>query len=438
MILVLVVVGLLVLLASRFLKPRASQSANLTYWGLWESQTVIQPLIDEYQAANPGITIEYVFQSPREYRERLQNALASGTGPDIFRIHNTWVPMFKSELSTVPAEAYSAADFETTFYPVAKSDLRVGSGYVGIPLEIDGLAMFVNEDLLATGGQSVPTSWEDLRRVAIDMSVCDSEDGRCVSGSRVLVSGVAMGTADNVDHWQDILALLMLQNNVNLNAPAGQSAEEALQYYTIFNRSDHVWDSTLPNSTLAFAQGKVAINFAPSWRVFDVRSLNPNLNFKTYPVPQLPLDPTRGEKPVTWASYWVEGVSKKSSNPQSAWDFLRFISSAESMQKMYQNSVSAGRDFGEPYGRQDLSGSLASAPYVGAYISQAGGAKSWYMASSTWDGPTGINSRLSTYFADAVNGVNQGKSATEAIKTLAAGVNQVLSQYGITTAAPVR
>ncbi len=428
-ILVLIVVGVVV--GKQLLARKSSGTANLTYWGLWESKDVIQPLIDEYEAAHPGVKIDYIFQSPREYRERLQNTLSSGSGPDIFRIHNSWVPMFKADLATIPANVYSAADFETTFYPTVKQDLRIGNNYVAIPLEFDGLAMYVNQDLLTKGGQTVPTSWEDLRKAAIALSVCDSEDGKCTPGSRILVSGAAMGTADNIDHWQDIVSLLMLQNNVNLNSPLGQSAEEALQYYTIFNRSDHIWDSTLPNSVQAFAQGKVAIIFAPSWRVFDIKTSAPQLNFNIYAVPQLPLDPARGEKPVTWASYWAEAVNKKSPSSAVAWDFIKFLSSQESLQKLYKNATTAGRDFGEPYSRVDMANLLIAAPKVSAYINQAPQAKSWYIASSTFDGATGINSKLSAYFADAINGVNQGRTPTESVKTLNSGINQVLSAYGL-------
>lgn len=429
----LLIVGAGVLVARMLANRRPTGDVTLKWWGLWESAEVVQPLIDEYQTAHPNVKIEYVFSSHREYRERLQNALSSGSGPDIFRLHNTWVPMFKSDLANVPTNVLLAAEFDTSFYPTAKADLRLGNNYVAIPLEFDGLAMYVNDDLLARGGKTVPTTWEDLRRTAIDLSVCDSEDGRCTSGSRVLVSGVAMGTADNVDHWQDIVALLMLQNNVNLNTLTGLPAEEVLQYYTIFNRSDHIWDSTLPNSTLAFSQGKVAIMFGPSWRAHDILAMNPALKFSTHVVPQLPLDPARGEKPVTWASYWAEGVNKNSPYATEAWEFLKFLSSSESVQKLYQQAVASGRAFGEPYSLTELGSSLSSAPYVGAYIAQAPTARSWYLSSFTHDGPTGLNTRLSTYFADAINMVGLGGSATEAVTTLSAGINQVLSQYGIQT-----
>ncbi|MEK7091118.1 MAG: extracellular solute-binding protein [Patescibacteria group bacterium] len=429
-ILVLVIAGFF---AARFFLQlsKKSQKVELAYWGLWESESIIKPLIDEYQTAHPNVKISYVFQSPREYRERLQTALSMSKGPDLFRIHNSWIPMFKNDLSPVPPTAYSASEFESTFYPTVKSDLRLSGNYMAIPLEIDGLAMFINDDLLTKSGQSIPASWEDLRSAAKALSVCDSEDGTCSTGDRILISGAAMGTTDNVDHWQDILAVLMLQNNVNLNAPTGASAEDALSYYSVFTRSDHVWDSTLPPSTQAFAAGKLAIYFAPSWRVFDLNAINPQLKFSVHPIPQLPLDPARGEKPVTWASYWVEGVNKKSPNTTAAWEFLKFLSSKESLAKLYQQAVISGRPFGEPYSRIDLASQLSSDPLAGPYIAQAQYARSWYIASDTFDGPTGINTRLSAHFATAVGSVNQGRSPSEAVKTLSAGINQVLSQYGL-------
>ena len=344
--------------------------------------------------------------------------------------------MFKTQLAPVPPQVYSAQTFEATFYPVAKTDLRLGSNYVAVPLEFDGLAMFTNQDLFAAAGKTVPQSWEELRQTAIDLSVCDTEDGKCRSGDRVLVSGAALGTADNVDHWQDIVAVLMLQNNVNLNAPSGKPAEDVLEFYTVFSRTDGMWNSTLPNSTTAFANGKLAIYFGPSWRAFDIGAIAPQMKFTTSPIPQLPLDPALGEKPIAWASYWAEGVNVKSAYAKEAWDFIGWLSAKEGLQKFYQQAVASGRSFGEPYSRQDMASLVQTDPYVGAYISQAPNAKSWYLASFTWDGPTGINSRLSQYFADAINGVNQGKSTTEAIKTLSGGINQVLSQYGLAASAP--
>ncbi|MBI2587464.1 extracellular solute-binding protein [Candidatus Amesbacteria bacterium] len=433
----LIVPLLLVLVGAGFLAVKlfgtftGLNSTNLTWWGLWESESIIQPLIDEYQKKHPNVKITYVQQSPREYRERLQTALSQGKGPDIFRLHNSWIPMFRAELSPIPVSVFSSPSFESTFYPTARTDLKVGANYVAIPLMYDGLAMFINDDLFKSANQPPPKTWDDLRTVAQALSQCDTTDGTCASGAKILVSGAALGTADNVDHWQDILATLMLQNNVNLNAPAGKSADDALSFYTIFVREDHMWNSTLPSSTFQFAAGKVGIYFAPSWRVFDILAQNPQLKFSIHPLPQLPVDPARGEHPTAWATYWAEGVNKKSLRAAAAWEFLKFMSTPESLQKLYQNAVSSGRAFGEIYPRTDMADSLTDSPYVTAFVQQAPIARSWYLTSGTWDGSSGLNSRLSAYFADAVNSVLQSGSAGNAVDTLSAGITQVLSTYGL-------
>ena len=116
-------------------------------------------------------------------------------------------------------------------------------------------------------------------------------------------------------------------NGADLRNPTNKLAADALLFYTLTSRSDRVWDETLPNSTQAFASEKVAMYFAPSWRINDLKAINPNLDFGVLPVPQLP------NSTITWASYWVEGVSASSENQQAAWQFLKFISQKESLEK---------------------------------------------------------------------------------------------------------
>ena len=137
-----------------------SLSSEITWWGLWEDDVNIKSVISEYEAINTNIKIKYVKQSKEDYRERLTNTLAKGTGPDIFRFHNTWVPMYKSEFDKVPASVYSIGDFSTTFYPVAVSDLTIGGSLVGIPLEYDGLSLYINEEIFEKAGQDLPNNLE--------------------------------------------------------------------------------------------------------------------------------------------------------------------------------------------------------------------------------------------------------------------------------------
>lgn len=416
-----VLVIILALVGVKLFTKVAPGGSTITWWGLWEDNTVVAPLISAYEASHPNVKITYVKQSPQDYRERLTSALAKGTGPDIFTFHNTWVPMFKNDLDTLPTSVMNPADFAKNFYPIMSSDLTSGNGITGIPLGYDALTLYINEDIFNKVGKTPPTTWDDLRTLARELTVKDDQGA-------ITQSGVSLGRTENVDHWPEIIALMMLQNGVDLTSPIGKPAEDALTFFTMFSSVDGVWDPTLPSSTQAFAAGKVAMYLAPSWRAFEIFDQNSKLKFRTVSVPQLPKDDPK-QLDITYATYWAQGVSAKSGKKSASWDFLKFLSTQDSLQKLYQNQTKV-RNFGEPYPRIDMANLLMNHPLVGSIITQAPGAETWYLASRTFDGPTGINSQLANYFGDAINAVADGKStAAQALATAAQGVAQVLTQY---------
>lgn len=394
------------------------KQVNLTWWGLWEPNEVLTGIIKDFQTQNPGVTIVYSQQSIKDYRQRLQSAFDRGQGPDIFRFHNTWVPMLSQQnlFSTLPSAVMSSSEYQSTFYPQASKDLKGAAGLVGIPLMTDGLELYVNKKALAATGKQAPTTWQDFALLAKDLTIRDAD-------GKIARAGAAMGSAANVDHFSDVLGLLILQNGGNPGNPSDSThlVSDALTFYTQFLRSDHVWDETLPNSTYAFAIEKVAMMFAPSWRAFEIKQINPNIDFATYPVPQL------SDTKVNWASYWAEGVSRTSANQDTAWKFLKFLSSKANLEKMY-TQASSQRLFGEPYPRVDMASELLNDQYTGAIIKQAPTAASWYMSSRTFD--SGINDQIIQYYADAVNKINTGVTVPETLTTLTSGVTSVLNKYG--------
>jgi len=418
--LALIFIGFLVfkVIIPRFQKPPESETITLKYWGLWEPEDLVAQIINDYRADHPNVTIQYVRQSSKDYRERLQSSLAKGDGPDIFRWHNTWLPMLKNDLEPLPQTIYSPSEFDSLFYPIAKKDVFFNGSYYGLPLEFDALSLYVNQDMFVSQPDlKVPTTWDNLRQTAFKLRKLDAK-------GRLVTAGVALGTASNVDHFSDILGLMILQNGGDPGKPDDQAVTSALKFYTLFATQDKSWDASLPNSTYAFATEKVAMILAPSWRALEIKQINPQLNFKIYPAPQLP-----GTN-VSWATYWIEGVSKKSANPQAAWEFIKYLSSQEVMTKMY-SLASQNRLFGEPYSRQDLASSLQADPFVGAILTQAISAQSWPLASNTFD--NGLNDRLIKYYEDAINSYQKQDDQKLITENLAQGVSQILSQYGLNT-----
>lgn len=418
-------------------KPEQPAVANvtLTYWGLWEDkQEIMQPIIDEYQKAHPNVTITYTMEDPKQYRERLSAAFDRGEGPDIFRFHNTWVPMFTKQLQSMPATVYSEDEYAKTFYPVVLSDLKTKSGIVGVPLEIDGLVLFYNEDLLKSANVDVPKTWVDVQDAVEKITV--------KQGATLVTSAIALGLAENVEHFSDILALMMLQNGTrpqtSLTTCSDKNtkscAVEALAFYHKFaEEPTATWNSQQENSILAFAGGTVAMVIAPTWQAHTITAINPTLPFKIAPVPQLPCEVEPCAK-VHWATYWAEGVNVKGKNSQAAWEFIKYLSSADTVQKLYARQVEVRKIFGEPYARVELGQMLQDNQYLAPLIESAPYMKSFYGASRTQDGDTGINTTVINYFRNAVNSLSKNTSPETAISTADTGLKQVFARWGITPA----
>lgn len=397
--------------------PKKSEAVTLTYWGLWEEGAVFQSLIADFERQNPSIKVSYVKQDNKQYRERVSTRVQNGTGPDIFRFHNTWLVELKNILLPMPSDTIRKEDFQKWYYPVASIDLVKNGAIYGVPLEIDTLALFTNTEALQAVGVSVPTSWEEFGKTARLLTVV-GEDGK------IKTAGAALGTFDNITHAPDIVSLLFLQNGADLRnlSQTTKNASDALEYYASFTKGDaSVWDGTLEPSLLAFASGNLAMYFGYSWDIFSIKAINPNLAFDVSAVPHLP------GRNITIASYWAEGVSSKSKHQKEALLFIKFLSQKETALKFY-TQVAKTRVFGEPYARVDLAQLLSDNKLIYPFVAQGNDARSSFFVSDTYD--NGLNEQVNGYLGNAVRSVLGNTSPESAVETLSKGVAQVLKQYG--------
>lgn len=421
-IVMLLVVGLSFLIF-RALSNRVITSTpiKLIYWGLWEEPSVIEPMIAQFNRTNKNIIVEYSKQDSKNYREKIIARSKDGRGPDIFKFHNTWLPMMQDELSSIPKKVMTNDEFEKTFYKVIQEDLKVGSNYYGIPLYIDDLVLLYNNDFFKRVGiTSPPKTWDELIVYAKQLTV-PGTDGQPVT------SGIALGTANNIEHFSDIFGWMLLQNGASLSNVASIEGQQVLSSYRKFAElPSPIWSSEMPNSVAAFASGQVAMIFAPSWEVANIKAINSELDLKVAPLPILP-----GEKePFSIANYWIDGVSRSSKHQDEAWQFLKFLSSKDSMAKMYELQTKA-RGVGEAYSRVDLKDTLLQNDYNAPVIAQAPYLKSIPTISRTYD--NGLNDQINSYLEDAVNSATEGVSYSDAMEKAKEGINSVLGKYKIIT-----
>src|SRR3989344_6499637 len=98
------------------LKPSAPERLTLTVWGVFDSEQVFTDLVNIYRKDRANVEINYrKFEDPNTYESELINALAAGTGPDIFMFQNTWLPKHRDKIVPVSTTTLPYATFRDAF-----------------------------------------------------------------------------------------------------------------------------------------------------------------------------------------------------------------------------------------------------------------------------------------------------------------------------------
>jgi multiple sugar transport system substrate-binding protein len=346
------------------------ESAALTIWGVWEKEKDLNDIIKEFQAQHPNVTVSYRQFRYSEYEKQILSAMANRQEPDIIFIHNTWLGNYLNKIVSMPPEIKtttvtmegvvkkekiiktekistpSLKNIKDTYLSVVYDDVvreigKKGSKVYSLPLYVDTLVLFYNKDILENSGiLDPPLTWEEFQQ---DVRLITHQD----ANNRIIQSGAALGTANNIERYFDILSLLMMQlgspmvdgRSISFNAAkqgGSSTGADALRFYTDFafqNKDVYTWNKSMTNSIDEFAAGKVAFIFGYSYHIDQIRKKNPKLNFDIAKVPQ-----ARADKEVNYASYWMPVVLDTSKNSDEAWNFITYASSPDVVDSFLESS----------------------------------------------------------------------------------------------------
>ncbi|MBX4188206.1 MAG: extracellular solute-binding protein, partial [Candidatus Doudnabacteria bacterium] len=179
----------------------SEEQVELTWWKTFQDREDVGPLIEAYQKSRPNVTIKYVKKNIADYESELLNAIASGKGPDIFTIHNDWLPVHIDKMSAMPS-GMTERQYRDSFVDVAASDFIKDGKIYAMPLAVDTLALYYNKDILGSAGIfTPPTTWPE---VVSAVQKITSQD----NSGNFTRSGIAMGSSSNVNRAADIMLLL--------------------------------------------------------------------------------------------------------------------------------------------------------------------------------------------------------------------------------------
>ncbi len=148
-----------------------SEPVTLTFWSWLPTTDQSEKMIAAFEEQNPDIKIDYTRTEQDDYFEKLQVAMASGTGPDLFGLTtgamtSQYAP-FAEDMSGLGDEYWS--DWKDKISETAIEQCTTEDGtVVGMPLLVAGMTdLLYNKTLMDECGiEKVPTTYEELKDAA--------------------------------------------------------------------------------------------------------------------------------------------------------------------------------------------------------------------------------------------------------------------------------
>lgn len=299
---------------------------EVSVWGTFD-ETAVNTVMRQLSDGDARFkSIRYTQKNADTYQEELTEALAAGTGPDLFVITAEYAQKNAAKITPIPYAGISRDQFESTFVEAAEPFLSA-QGVLAIPLGVDPIILYWNRDLFSSAGLAQPPRfWADLYDIATNIT-------KRSQSNVIETSAAAFGEYQNITHAKDILAALILQAGgeiigvdsagkfvpalVPRGSTAQQATESAVRFYTEFanpSKAYYSWNRALPESRQAFTSGDLALYLGRASENALLRRMNPNLNFGATSTPQV----RGGSRLLTTGETYGLAIARTGKNQQGA------------------------------------------------------------------------------------------------------------------------
>ena len=339
-------------------QQQATKAVALEWWTVYDDVDAMQDLIAQYKQLRPYITVNIRQLRADEFYQRLIEALADDSGPDIISVSNRDLKKYVSKLTSMPASVPDTTvvvtkgqlgtnttvnigsvsmvtldQLDREYVQTVKKDVVVGGRIYGLPLSLDTMALYYNKDLLDRAGiAEPPKTWDDFQAAVKKITRYNKET------NKISQAGVALGTGNNIPGADDLVYLLANQSNIPFVTDNGQATFNAgdssammgvLIFYTDFansTRDTYSWNEDMGNALDQFVNGSLGFFFGYSYHLPIIRGRAPQLNFGILPMLQLSSDVSDAKNA---ANYSIETVVGKSAHPSEAWALINYLAHSQ-------------------------------------------------------------------------------------------------------------
>jgi len=331
------------------IKTRAAD-VTLEFSQWWEPELPagkFRALMDEFEAANPGIKIKLISGPYATTKDQTVAGAAAGTMPDIVGLDGAWVNDFVKQGSLANlSKLMTDAKYDSS--ELAAQIQLNGSTWM-IPVVNFVYPVFVNQDLLkAAGIDKLPSTRKEFADAAKKLT---NADKKVYGWVLPLSTEQPNGVQNDVMSWVWASGGSMLKDG-KPNLVGNKDITSAMEYIK------SLWDAGVvakgsftmkeQDKVEEFTNGRVGMMIDSLAHITLIRKRNDKLNFAITALPAA--DDYTGKRGLPYAS-WGIGIAQNSKHQAEAWKLVAFLMSADvnsrlsSIANAFPGNVKATPDF---------------------------------------------------------------------------------------------
>jgi multiple sugar transport system substrate-binding protein len=309
----------------------SSGEVTLEFAQWWEPElpaNALRGLMDEFEAANPGIKVKLLSGPYASTKEQVTAGAAAGTMSDVVGLDGAWVSDFANQGAIADlSELMDEAKFDQS---QLSSQVKVDDKTYMIPVVNFIYPMFTNDDLLKEAGVAKPPGTRtEFTAAAEKVSQLDNVKGWILPLSLEAPNGIQ----NDVMSWTWASGGSMMADGKP--ALTNPEVKETVEYVK------SLWDKKLvapggltmkeQDKVEEFTNGRVGMMIDSLAHINIIREKNPDLKFSISAIPAK--DGYTGKRGIPYAS-WGIGVSDNSEHKAEAFKLVQFLMGEQANSKL--------------------------------------------------------------------------------------------------------
>lgn len=306
--------------------PTGPISGTINVWAMGTEGEKLGALAKDFMAKNSGVTVKVTAVPWDAAHNKISNAIAAKSTPDLSLIGTTWMGEFGAAGALDPTP--SNIDKSKFFSGAWDTTVVKGTSY-GVPWYVETRVIYYRKDLAEKAGiTSAPANWDDLQTMA--KAMVDK------AGAKWGINLQAGGTGS----WQTVLPFVWQKGGGIIDSAGkftldAQPNIDALTYYQSFYK-DKLSPTALDPGALeaGFIKGSIGMFISGPWHIGilkDQSKAQPDFMSKVGLAPM--------PKETAGTSFVGGGdlvVFKNTKNRAAAWAFVQYLSQPDVQVKWYQ------------------------------------------------------------------------------------------------------